>query len=416
MNGSPKNILVVLHMAGVAGQCKLKGIFDYIGNSPEWNLDIIRTQSEFTPRAVRAAIRQGLHGIIVSQFDAHGALKEIARTAIPSVIIDGNPMHIESRHANIAILDNNDMEIGRTAAQELLKSKHVKTFAYAGHPIPDCTCKGKIGEVVWSKNRGYGFAEELASRGIETNMFTIGHCGARVRNRNALARWIAGLPQPAAIFAACDDRGREILEICREQGLSVPNGISVLGVNDDTFICTHASPPLSSIKPDFEGLGRRAMELIEKMIYGTKFTSPVREVLSSVEIVVRRSTNMASSSKIIAERILELIEANALHPLTPQDISAKMNASRQLLDLRMREAKGITVYEAIVRRRIEEVKRQLSETDDSIEEISFRCGWANPISLKNLFKRRCGISMRKWRAMRLNHLAPTATSSQRKRP
>ena len=114
------------------------------------------------------------------------------------------------------------------------------------------------------------------------------------------------------------------------------------------------------------------MELIEKMIYGTKFTSPVREVLSSVEIVVRRSTNMASSSKIIAERILELIEANALHPLTPQDISAKMNASRQLLDLRMREAKGITVYEAIVRRRIEEVKRQLSDTDDSIEEISFK--------------------------------------------
>ena len=412
MNGSPKNILVVLHMAGVAGQCKLKGIFDYIGNSPGWNLDIIRTQSEFTPRAVRAAIRQGLDGIIVSQFDAHGALKEIARTAIPSVIIDGNPMHIESRHANIAILDNNDMEIGRTAARELLRARHVKTFAYAGHPIPDCTCKGRICEVVWSRSRGAGFAEELAARGIDTNMFTIGHCGARVRNRNALARWIAGLPQPAAIFAACDDRGREILEICREQGLSVPGGVSVLGVNDDTFICTRATPPLSSIKPDFEGLGRRAMELIEKMISGTEFTSPVREVLNSVEIVGRRSTSMASASRGIVERILELIDANALHPLTPQDISDRLNASRQLLDLRMREAKGITVYEAIVRRRIEEVKRQLSETDDRIEEISFRCGWANPISLKNIFKRRCGMSMRKWRAMKLNRATSAALPSE----
>ena len=416
MKGRPKKILVVLHMAGVAGQCKLKGIFDYIGNSPEWNLDIIRTQGEFTPEAVRSEIRQGLDGIIVSQFDANGAMREIARTRIPSVIIDGKPMHIESRRANIAILDNDDIEIGRTAARELLRTGHARTFAYAGHPVPDCTCKGKTCEVAWSKSRGIGFAGELAARGMEANMFTIGHDGARVRNKNALARWIAGLPLPAAIFAACDDRGREILETCREQGISVPGEISVLGVNDDTFICTHASPPLSSIKPDFEGLGRRAMELIEKMISGTEFASPVREVLGSVEIVGRRSTNMASASSGIAERILELIDANAMNPLTPKDLSARLNASRQLLDLRMREAKGITVYEAIVQRRLEEVKRQLYDTDDSIEEISFRCGWANPISLKNLFKRRCGVSMRKWRAMKLNGVTPAAMPSRGRHP
>ena len=56
-----------------------------------------------------------------------------------------------------------------------------------------------------------------------------------------------------------------------------------------------------------------------------------------------------------------------------------------------------SVYEAILRVRLEEVKRRLRYTKASIAEITAACGWANPIPPKILFKRRFGLSMRDYR-------------------
>ena len=47
--------------------------------------------------------------------------------------------------------------------------------------------------------------------------------------------------------------------------------------------------------------------------------------------------------------------------------------------------------------RLEEVKRRLRTTSDPIGQIAVDCGWRNPASLKNLFKRLYGVSMRDWR-------------------
>ena len=44
------------------------------------------------------------------------------------------------------------------------------------------------------------------------------------------------------------------------------------------------------------------------------------------------------------------------------------------------------------------VKRLLRETDLRISEIAARCGYRDANYLKNLFKKRTGMSMREWRA------------------
>ena len=63
-------------------------------------------------------------------------------------------------------------------------------------------------------------------------------------------------------------------------------------------------------------------------------------------------------------------------------------------------------------RRLDEVKRQLlSSPHETIERISFLCGFENPISLKNCFRRRMGLSMRDYRRQQL---AGVATGASRK--
>lgn len=80
-----------------------------------------------------------------------------------------------------------------------------------------------------------------------------------------------------------------------------------------------------------------------------------------------------------------------------QDVADYLNVSRSLLDLRFREHLGESVYASILNVRLEEVKRRLRTSSDQIGRIAVDCGWENPASLKNLFKRLYGVSMRDWR-------------------
>ena len=74
--------------------------------------------------------------------------------------------------------------------------------------------------------------------------------------------------------------------------------------------------------------------------------------------------------------------------------------------MRFRELQRESVYEAMLRIRLEEVKRRLQQTKDPISEITAACGWENPTPPKTLFKKRFGISMREYRSRYHASVAP----------
>ena len=78
-------------------------------------------------------------------------------------------------------------------------------------------------------------------------------------------------------------------------------------------------------------------------------------------------------------------------------MAAHLGVSRRLADLRFREVTGATIQSALVDARLEKVKRWLRDTDMRISDIAQRCG-CDPGVLRNLFRRRCGTSMRDYRA------------------
>ena len=97
-----------------------------------------------------------------------------------------------------------------------------------------------------------------------------------------------------------------------------------------------------------------------------------------------------------------------------EDVARRFKVSRSLLELRFRELQGESVYEAMLRIRLEEVKRLLRNTTTPISEITSACGWENPTPPKVLFKRRFGISMREWRkATGENEASPPVSASSR---
>ena len=97
------------------------------------------------------------------------------------------------------------------------------------------------------------------------------------------------------------------------------------------------------------------------------------------------------------QKALAFIDRNALRKIGVPDVAAHLKVSPSLLSLRFRELQHESVYAAITRVRLDEVKRRLRATHAPIEKISADCGWDNVNVLKNLFKRHEGVSMRAWR-------------------
>lgn len=382
-----KRVVAALRMATSAGQQKLNGIFEFLGINRHWQTILYRTKPEFTPEAVRHELEHGADGFIVGIPDVDDALAVLAESHVPVVMANVSATSMERRTAETVFLKNDSTAIGKAAAFELLKAGGYKSYGYAGYRTDDD----------WSRERGRAFRDTLDAAGFVGRMFDVLHYADKVEDKAMLIEWLRSLPKPCGIFAACDDRAFEILDVCNEIGIKVPAEIGVLGVNNDLLICENAEPRLSSIQPDFIGEGRLAAELLQKMMDGGTVASRTARV-GVRTIVHRESTMPLSEAGRFVNKILAYINKEAVKGIGVETVAQRFKVSRSLLELRFGELQHESVYEAMLRIRLDEVRRRLRETDDSIAEITAACGWATPDPPKRLFKKRFDMSMREWRA------------------
>ena len=207
---------------------------------------------------------------------------------------------------------------------------------------------------------------------------------------------------PAAVFAATDIRANEVLQAARIARLSVPHRLAVIGVDDNRLICENAQPRLSSIRPDFEEEGYRAAQELERMMDHAArrrpaLTEPTVIRVGIRGITIRESTAVETPAGRLVARALKYIDENATKGIAVDDVVRHVKVSRRLLYLRFAERGGESIRQVIERRRLDAVRRLLSTTRLSTDEIAARCGYANPNVLRNLFKRTFAVSLRDYR-------------------
>ncbi|NHA66488.1 LacI family DNA-binding transcriptional regulator [Phycicoccus sp. CMS6Z-2] len=93
-------------------------------------------------------------------------------------------------------------------------------------------------------------------------------------------------PEVTAVFAANDQIALGLLRALYECGRTVPGDVSVVGV-DDIPEAAYLIPPLTTVRQDFAAVGRRAIDLVQRLVAG----EPAEPVpLLVPELVVRSST------------------------------------------------------------------------------------------------------------------------------
>ena len=378
-------VMVALSLASAAGRKKLNGIHRFLSEGYDWDMELVRNESDFTVDAISSAERTHFDGMLIGFVERHEFKMIHARMGIPSVFIDYPDVELLKSLPLCMFINDSAKAIAQSAARHLLACPGVRSFGFVPSRVPSR----------WSHDRQTALMEAL--RPSKKPLSTYNGPGD---SREALGEWLLRLEKPAAVLAAFDDRARDVLEACRSRAISVPDQISVLGIGNDEPICETSVPALSSIAVDFEEEGYRAARELQAMMLRGRAPS-IRERPCGVrEVVFRASTTASKTPSALVERALEFIRQHALEGISTVDVVKHLKISRSLADLRFREVTGSSILEEILVRRLDTVKKLLRDSNLRISEIAMRCGYRDANYLKNLFKSRVGMSMRTFRACR----------------
>ena len=394
-------VLITIPTAGSDGNDRLAGVFRYLGERGPWDLRLPSSHLPLTAEQLRGMLEEGLDGVITSaRFDAASA-RLLTKERLPVVALHDSFMHRREVGANFHFALTDHVEIGRLAARHFLSLGRFATYAY----VYD-TERNR-----WGLARARGYERTLAGQGLVPKTFTPAANPLRIIDRLRFQRWIGRLPRPIALFVANDRLAAQAIGFCRELGLSVPADVAVLGVDNDRTFAAPAGIRLSTIEPDFPAAGFAAAEMLDRLM---RHKGPVPRIrlFKPRRLIERDSTRPLPPSVRLVESALALIKSTT-GPLTVEDVARRLHVSRPLLDLRFRELGRGTVAAAIRARRLEEVKRLLSTTDDTIRRIGALCGFKNELALKNLFRKAVGQTMTSYR--RNASSQPRADASSRSR-
>ena len=205
----------------------------------------------------------------------------------------------------------------------------------------------------------------------------------------ALAAWLRGLPRPVGLMASNDVRARQVLDICADQGISVPHEIAVIGVDNDELLCEMSNPSLSSVVPDTETIGFNAAALVDRMIRGdTPPDAPPR--VKPLGMVERASTDALAIRDADTAAAVRFIRSRACDGITVSDVLDHVQVSRSTLQRRFLGSVGRSAKSEILRVRLQRAKHLLRTTCHSLAEIAELTGFGYPANLSQAFAKDTG--------------------------
>jgi DNA-binding LacI/PurR family transcriptional regulator len=113
--------------------------------------------------------------------------------------------------------------------------------------------------------------------------------------RAAMERLLADCPGLDAVFACSDLMAAGALAVLAERGLRVPEDVAVVGFDDEDTAAQWASPPLTTVRQDIEGMGRLMAKLLLTRLQlafdgRQDLVAALTPVVTPAELIVRCSS------------------------------------------------------------------------------------------------------------------------------
>lgn len=257
-------------LLGIERAARARGYGVSIATAPRLDHDSLTSALDsLTERSADGVIT------IVPQVDSAAALAHV-RGAVPLVAVEAGPR-------GFAPLVEVDQRLGaRIATEHLLGLGHETVWHVSG---PE--------DWFESRERIEGWREALSEAGAAAPRLLHGDWSPA--SGYAAAQQLLEQDRDAtAVFAANDQMALGILHALHERGMTAPTPISVVGF-DDIPESAYFSPSLTTVRQDFDEMGRRGLELLVEMMEGGNVEDGRVETITP-ELVIRSSTAAPSGT------------------------------------------------------------------------------------------------------------------------
>ena len=372
---TPK-VLIVLPTDKFLHRQILEGIPDHGRKGSPWQFHF-ETGDRYE-QGLANGRRWGCSGIIAMVRERR-QLNRILATRIPAVIL--NPP-VSARGRQFApppwatFVNRNQENVGRTAAEHFLE-RGFSRFAFVGiHDAAD-----------WCDRRQAGFLARLAESGHNCEVYRGAPRPARASfdlETRYLADFLRSLQPGTALYAVRDRRAIQVLGICLDLGITVPDTIAVLGTDNDEVLCETVSPSLSSIALDGRNAGKLCAHILDRRM-GGRAAEPLVD-LAYPRVVTRLSTDANRIADPFVARALAIVRADLSVHRQIRGLAARLGISERALEMKARRVLGTTFKAEVNRIRLNEAVRLISNSDLPLQRVAECCGYCSTSHLGIAFR------------------------------
>ena len=250
-------------------------------------------------------------------------------------------------------------------------------------------------DILWSVSRYEGYSEQISSsKKLMTYHYDVEDFQNEIKEISA---WLYSLPKPIAMFACNDFMARQVTEICQMNGIRIPEDISLLGVDNDEFMCNISSPTLSSIKLNFEKHGYEIAQTLFKMIAEKKIW-PARIPVEAIGVVERMSTKRKVISDPYIREIVDFISRNYTQDIDISKLTSFIPLSRRAIELKFKkEMYPYTISSYILKLRLEHFCHLLQSSELPVGTAAYKSGFIDNSNFSTLFKKYKGVTPTEYR-------------------
>lgn len=382
-------IVASIRFDSISGRDILSGLFAYNEPGHRWRYRIIQTEEEFSTETIQGLFDEGADGFVLTFQGNAECMRILSESGKPIVSLGARSAILNLNRQSVSYVKNDNKAIGRMGGEYLTSLGRFASFGFI-HSKPGFH---------FSEERFASFKTYLKKRNLE-------HCHESMplspegseADISALAEWIASLPKPAAVMAACDRRALHAIAAAKRAGVKIPGQMSLLGVDNDELLAENSEPPLTSILPGHFEMGFSAAKELGRLFAAKKGCKCHFVHIPPNKVVERESAASLTPALTLVMRAKAFIASRAAKGMTVQEVVRHLGCSRNLLDLRFKEIEGITVHAAIENTRMKSVMHLVETTNRPVAAIASQCGFKSPNRLTHLFKQRFGKSIRDWRA------------------
>ena len=225
---------------------------------------------------VEAAQAAEADGILLLNDDRSELLREIARSKIPAVLMNG---------------EDHEMQVDSVTPGNRFAARHATNWLIGqGHrTILHMTWEGRS----TIRRRLDGFLEAFRVNGIPASHARIALSGGFLPQlgERAMLAWLdanSGLDGVTAIFCAADNLALGVMEALTRRGISMPGDVSVVGF-DGVALGEFTNPPLTTVAVPLHHMGVSALNLLEMRIVNAMMSPPAHRLELGCRLIVRKS-------------------------------------------------------------------------------------------------------------------------------